>query len=80
MVVVSGMAPRRGTASDCPYQELGHYIDDDGHDEQGQPYFDEGAEVKVARRLAELVGDNTGHAVARRKKRRTRICGRWRTE
>src|ERR1700737_5066423 len=63
-IAFSSMAPRWGTASDRPPQELGQDVDDDGHDKQSQTHFDQGAKIKVARGLAELVRDYTGHGVA----------------
>src|SRR6266436_7111170 len=60
-IAFSGMAPRRGTASYGPHQELGQNVDEDSHDKQGQTNLDQCTEIEIASGLAELVGDDAGH-------------------
>src|SRR5882672_1427823 len=63
----SGMAPRRLPFRHRPNQELGKGVHNDGHEEQREADFDEGAGVEVSGRFAKFVGDYRGHGVTRGK-------------
>jgi len=39
-------------------------VDDERHNKECEPDFHQGAEIQIARRFGELVGDDAGHGVA----------------
>src|SRR6516165_5965198 len=61
-----GTCPPRG-AGDAPYEQSRQRIDDQRHQEQGKADFNEGSQMEIAGRFAELIGNDAGHSVARSK-------------
>src|SRR5579872_321399 len=59
-----GIAPRRRAPSYGPDEQLRKNIYDDGHEEQRESDFDQRAEIRIARRLAEFIGNDAGHGVS----------------
>ena len=68
--------PCRSAAGDCPDEHPRERVDDDGHQKERETDLDEGAPVGVVRGLAELVGDDAGHAVARSEQVLEDLAGR----
>src|SRR5271165_2517414 len=69
LTLVSGISPRRLAPGYGPHQQLCHGVHDDRYKEQGQSNLDQGRQIKVASRFAELIGENAGHGVSRGKQR-----------
>src|ERR1051325_9437180 len=65
------LSPRHAAsaARDAPDEKARGAVDDEGHEEEHEAQLDERAQVQVARRLRELVGDDGGDGVARLEER-----------
>ena len=61
--------PLTGAPRVTANQNPGQRVHNDGDNKQRQPDFDKGAQVKLVRGFAELIGDDTGHAVGRGQQR-----------
>src|ERR1700726_2691001 len=68
-LVSSGMSPRRLATCHRPHQQLRECVYDDRDQEERQTDLDQSRQINVARGLAELIGEDTGHGVAGREQR-----------
>ena len=56
---------RFSVIADLPDQQAGDQVENEGHDEQHQGDFDQGAGVKGCDRFGEFIGDDAGHGIPR---------------